>query len=153
MGRSARLLAPRRRRGAAARATMEPARGRMDRGRAAEDFFNWLGDAGFDGAIVPATFGSLRGVMAVSPVAAGDTLVSFPRRATLDLRALSSCPCSELVDAQFWEASPWYLQLALLLVAEEAKGSASRWAPYISGLPREVALPVAWDPADLGDVS
>jgi hypothetical protein len=57
------------------------------------------------------------------------------------------------VDAQFWEASPWYLQLALLLVAEEAKGSASRWAPYISGLPREVALPVAWDPADLGDVS
>ena len=125
--------------------------GKMDKSKNALAFLAWIGDAGFDGRIVPAHFSeNLRGLMAVAPVLPGDSLLSYPRSATMDLATLHGCPCTQLVSAQFWEESPWYMQLALWLIAEEEKGDASQWASYISALPSTLDTPVCWTQAELG---
>ena len=125
------------------------AAGRVDTSKGSAAFFNWLADAGYDGCIIPATFDDLRGMMAVSTVPSGKPLLSFPRSATMDLATVHSCPCEELVPAHFWEAQPWYMQLALWLISEEKKGAASQWAAYIKGLPDRVDAPVRWSPEQL----
>ncbi len=61
-------------------------------------FYDWLAAAGFDGLLVPAVFGGsagddggkgpgLRGMMTVE-AASGDTLLTFPRAASMDLATL-----------------------------------------------------------------
>lgn len=125
------------------------AEGQVDRSPRSRAFFDWLADSGFDGLLVPATFGSLRGMMAVQNSGTGDVLLSFPRSATMDLATVHGCPCEELVPAPFWEAQPWYMQLALWLIAEEARGADSKWAAYVATLPETVDVPALWPSAQL----
>jgi hypothetical protein len=77
-----------------------------------------------------ACFGKLRGMMATEHISPGDTLLAFPALAsTFNLASSRTCPCPELVASEFWEESEsWTLKMALWLVAEEIKGSASRFA-------------------------
>ena len=79
-------------------------------------------------------------------------MLSYPRSATMDLASLSACPCPQLISAAYWQAAPWYQQLALWLVAEEAKGAESPWANYITLLPRTVATPLHWSPEQVPNV-
>lgn len=44
------------------------------------------------------------------------------------------------------------MALALFLLAERAKGPASRWVPYISSLPADSGSPVQWADADLAEL-
>jgi hypothetical protein len=76
----------------------------------------------------------LRGMMATEHISPGDTLLAFPALAsTFNLASSRTCPCPELVASDFWEESEsWTLKMALWLVAEEIKGSASRFAGKIS---------------------
>lgn len=100
-----------------------------------------------------ATFGELRGVMAKTAIKSGETLIAYPRAAAMDLAAQGSvCPCPELIDAKFWNSAPWYLQLGLWLVAEEAKGESSKWASYIALLPRTLSTPVHWSSSQLNEL-
>ena len=77
-----------------------------------------------------AYFGKLRGMMATKHISPGDTLLAFPALAsTFNLASSRTCPCPELVAADFWEESEsWTLKMALWLVAEKVKGSSSRFA-------------------------
>jgi len=64
--------------------------------------------------ITLANFGKLRGVMAKVAIGSGETLVSYPRSAAMDLAQQGAkCPCSELIDEAYWQAAPWYQQLGL----------------------------------------
>ena len=61
-----------------------------------------------------ANFGELRGVMAKVAIKSGETLVSYPRAAAMDLSQQGAeCPCPELIDKAYWRAAPWYQQLGL----------------------------------------
>ncbi|KAJ1490485.1 hypothetical protein T484DRAFT_1777220 [Baffinella frigidus] len=99
-----------------------------------------------------ATFkGGLRGVISTDRISAGDLLCSYPRSATMDLSSVTECPCTDLVDAVFWDGIPeqWFVKLALWLVSEKRKGADSRWSEYIALLPSEMSTPFHWTDAQL----
>lgn len=107
---------------------------------------NWLTNEGFElDCMTPACFGDLRGMMATVPICKGDLLFAFPMDTTMDLARTPSCPCPQLIDAQFWETSDtWYVKMALWLVAEEAKGADSQFAEYIKYMPSTCSSPNSW---------
>ena len=108
-------------------------------------FIKEIEDAGMQCEMLSlANFGRLRGVMAKVPIRSGATMLSYPRSAVMDLASLTSCPCPELIDNGYWKAAPWYQQLGLWLVAEQAKGCASKWANYIALLPDSIPTPAHW---------
>ncbi|KAG8465758.1 hypothetical protein KFE25_005328 [Diacronema lutheri] len=101
-----------------------------------------------------ATFGTRgRGCTALRDIAPGEVLVSLPRAAAMDLGTLTQVPVPPaLASAECWLSLPWFAQLALWVLAEEAKGPASRWAAYIELLPlegRALDTPYHWPDADL----
>jgi len=64
------------------------------------------------------------------------------------------CPCPELVDAVFWqESESWVLKMALWLVAEELKGSTSRFFGYIKTLPRVSGSLLTWQSSQLAQLN
>jgi hypothetical protein len=106
-------------------------RGVADTSVDAEAFKVFLAREGFECQHLQlAYFGKLRGVMATEHISPGDTLLAFPALAsTFNLASSRTCPCPELVASDFWEESEsWTLKMALWLVAEKIKGSASRFA-------------------------
>ena len=48
-----------------------------------------------------------------------------------------------------WSQLPWYAQLALKLLHEQALGPKSQYADYLAALPRRVDLPVLWSGEEL----
>ena len=126
-----------------------PEQGDEDVSPHAQAFYQWRLDSGVESVVTLAHFGDLRGMMATEPICKGDALLSYPRSVTMDLASLDDCPCAEYVDADFWKNATWFVQLALWVLAEERKGAASEWAPYISMLPRDMAVPRDWSDAEL----
>ena len=101
-----------------------------------------------------AFFADLRGMMAKEFISPGDTLLAFPSQSgTFNLASTRTCPCSELVDAGFWEESEsWTLKMALWLVAEHIKGDASRFAEYIRVLPPVSGSVLTWEASQLAQL-
>jgi len=102
-----------------------------------------------------AYFGDLRGMMAIEDISPGDCLFAFPAAsATFNLAMTRKCPCPELVDAVFWqESESWVLKMALWLVAEELKGSTSRFFGYIKTLPRVSGSLLTWQSSQLAQLN
>jgi hypothetical protein len=127
--------------------------GFADPSKPGEDLMNWLKDQGFKlECMTPACFGNLRGMMATATIHTGDLLFAFPMDATMDLGRNPSCPCPQLIDAEFWETSDtWYVKMALWLVAEEAKGSDSQFAEYIKYMPSTCSSPNSWSNTQVGN--
>jgi len=115
----------------------------------AQEFSMWLHGAGVDTNIELSNFGELRGTRATKPISKGEPILSYPRAVTMDMASLSGCPCAHFVDEAYWKGSPWYVQLALWLLSEEAKGLASEWSPYIALLPRTISVPLDWTDVQL----
>ena len=83
-----------------------------------------------------------------SAVAAGETLITLPRSLALTYGP-GSDPALLAMIAKVPEEL-WSVRLALALLAERAKGDASRWAPYIATLPASYpGCPIFWGAEDL----
>eukprot|EP00793_Prasinoderma_coloniale_P003075 PRCOL_00006542-RA len=88
------------------------------------------------------------GLAAARPVAAGETLITLPRSLALTYGP-GSDPALLAMIAKVPEEL-WSVRLALALLAERAKGDASRWAPYIATLPASYpGCPIFWGAEDL----
>jgi len=120
-----------------------------DKSASAQALNQWYTDAGAETVLKLAHFGEMRGMMATREIEAGDELLSYPREVTMDMSRLTDCPCTSFVDGAYWKSCLWFVQLGLWLLAEEAKGSASAWAPYIASLPRSLSRPVDWTEGQL----
>jgi hypothetical protein len=108
-------------------------------------FLDWAKAAGvaFD-RLRPAAYGGLRGLAAAAPIKTDDLILSVPRAAALTLPPRQRCPCPEYVTAEFWDVAPWFARLGVRLLAERAKGGASRLQRYLQQLPKDVDTPVTW---------
>ncbi|KIZ03308.1 hypothetical protein MNEG_4645 [Monoraphidium neglectum] len=108
-------------------------------------FLDWAKAAGvaFD-RLRPAAYGGLRGLAAAAPIKTDDLILSVPRAAALTLPPRQRCPCPEYVTAEFWDAAPWFARLGVRLLAERAKGGASRLQRYLQQLPKDLDTPVTW---------
>jgi len=59
----------------------------------------------------------VRGMRATAPIAAAETLVTLPRAAALLLTPRMRCPFPDIVDAAYWDGSPWYVATGTLRCA------------------------------------
>ena len=95
--------------------------------------------------ITPAVFRSTgRGMIANGTICPGDLLVSIPRHmmvSAADVRcAVGTCTTQDLDGVTV---------LALFLLQEHGKGSASEWMPYLATLPETYSLPVCFRAEEL----
>lgn len=146
---TARMMAP----PGASPAGAAPAR--VNRDAQAPLFRLWMKREGVKSeALDLSTFGGRgRGCTALRDIEAGELLVSLPRDAAMDLALLTEVPVPpSLCSAELFVSLPWFAQLALWVLAEEAKGSSSRWAAYIELLPlqgRPLDTPYRWAAPEL----
>jgi len=126
-----------------------PEQGAEDLSAEAQTFLQWRLGSGVETVVTLSHFGELRGMMATKSIRKGDALLKYPRSVTMDLASHNECPCADFVDADFWKSATWFVQLALWVLAEERKGAASQWAPYINLLPRDIAVPRDWTDEEL----
>ena len=70
---------------------------------------------------------TLRGVLALEPIRAGEELCVVPRPCTLDLAAAEGAgsPIPELVPTPLWSSLRWFERLGLWLLAEYRRGGDS----------------------------
>lgn len=99
--------------------------------------------------IAPATFDGLRGMGAQNAIASNDILVSVPRASAIVLAPRAKCPFKDFVTSEYWDAAPWFVRLALMLIHEQQQGAGARLAGYLEQLPLSVDLPNSWDDAML----
>ena len=80
-----------------------------------------------------------RFLMATAPIEPGEVIISVPASLVLDSTSASLVPEIAAVMAHYEQAKKPVLHVPplLLLLSERRKGSASRWATYISYLPKE----------------
>ncbi|KAL3932501.1 MAG: hypothetical protein SGPRY_000675 [Prymnesium sp.] len=100
---------------------------------------------------------SLRGVLAVEKISAGEEICVVPRPCCLDLASAEGAgsPIPELVPTPLWSELRWFERLSLWLIAEKRRGSGSVVSGYIGYLPgpEEFAdAPLAWTDADLAEL-
>jgi hypothetical protein len=126
-----------------------PEQGTTDTSMLALEFHQWFKDNGADTSLTLSFFGEIRGMMATRAIAKGEELLSYPRNVAMDMASLKGCPCADLVDETYWKSCAWFVQLGLWLIAEESKGAASAWAPYIASLPRTLWRPLDWTDSQL----
>jgi hypothetical protein len=88
-----------------------------------------------------------RGLIATQSINSQDCLCSVP--VTAALRVTPGCTAVFEVPQNLWQKLPWYVQLALLLLAEACKGPGSRYAEYIKTLPTHIDVPALWTDEDL----
>lgn len=82
---------------------------------------------------------------ATAPFKQGDSLLDLP----LD-SCLSDAVASEVITSL--QEAPWEVRLASKLLHERAKGSVSKWAPYIKALPEFVFLPLFFSDLELNNI-
>ncbi|WIA22825.1 hypothetical protein OEZ86_009775 [Tetradesmus obliquus] len=112
---------------------------------ATQTFLNWATSAGIQfPKLKPATFSGVRGLAASSDIQVDDVIVSVPRGKALTLPPKQRCPCPEFVSAAYWDASPWYVKLAVRLLHEQGKGQQGELREWLQQLPRRVDSPVNW---------
>eukprot|EP00884_Botryococcus_braunii_P002855 jgi/Botrbrau1/12570/Bobra.0169s0104.1 len=99
-----------------------------------------------------ANFKGLRGMIATENISANETIVALPLRAVLLVTPKQRCPCPELCEPSYWSKSPWFVQMALQILAEKEKGSASLYLPYIQELPADFTSPLMWEDAELAEL-
>lgn len=87
------------------------------------------------------------GLVAARPVPKGEQLYSIPEAAWMSTKAVAASPIGPEVAG----LQPW-LQLALFLLHERAKGGASEWAAYIAALPAAPDTPVLWSEGELAEL-
>ncbi|CAE8596587.1 unnamed protein product [Polarella glacialis] len=93
----------------------------------------------------------LRGMRATSAVESDESIITVPARHALEVTTGGLCPLGDkAMDPTCWSQLSWWAQLAVLLVFEAGRGSASPLAPWISSLPKDFAeIPMNWTDAEL----
>lgn len=108
-------------------------------------FTEWAKSVGiYFAKLKPAEFQRLRGMGAVSDIKMDDVVLSVPRAAAITLAPKQKCPCINLVNQQYWDTSPWFVKMAVLLLHEKRQGSSSKLYTYIQQLPKTIESPVNW---------
>jgi hypothetical protein len=121
---------------------------------ASDDYLAWAAGAGIASPkVTQAYFGDLRGAKALQPVAAGEALITVPRAAALVVEPRGSrCPCPDFVAPSYWKEAPWYAKMAVLVLAERARGRASLVWGYIEQLPESIDTPVRWEAGEVAEL-
>jgi len=92
----------------------------------------------------------LRGMCATADIDNDEALIEVPAEHVLQVATGEGCPLGNRVQAECWRDLQWWAQLAVLLVYEVQRGSASPLAPWVDSLPRDFAsLPLNWSDAEL----
>lgn len=113
-------------------------------------FLSWAKDAKISfSSLAPATFDGLRGMTATSGIKPDALLVSVPRRSAIVLTPRQKCPFPDWIQREYWEAAPWFVKIALMLLDQQRQGSSARLAGYLQQLPKSVDVPVLWDEQSL----
>lgn len=112
---------------------------------ATKAFVSWAREAGIEfPKLTVAYFDGVRGMAARAAIVPGDALVQLPRDSALLATPGQRCPFPTWVDATFWDAKPWSVRLALMLLHEARQGASSRVAGYVAQLPRSFDTPLHW---------
>eukprot|EP00241_Pyramimonas_parkeae_P002640 CAMPEP_0114224808 /NCGR_PEP_ID=MMETSP0058-20121206/310_1 /TAXON_ID=36894 /ORGANISM="Pyramimonas parkeae, CCMP726" /LENGTH=452 /DNA_ID=CAMNT_0001335319 /DNA_START=144 /DNA_END=1502 /DNA_ORIENTATION=+ len=87
--------------------------------------------------------GGVRGVVATQDLVPGDRMVELPRSACIMVGETDKCPFPEFVAEAYWDTlvgneQAGIQRLALVLLNELKKGSASSYSAYIQQLPQEI---------------
>lgn len=94
-----------------------------------------------------------RGMLATSPVRAGDLLISVDRKKVLQVTSLDvkQSPFPEKVPSDTWRKLPWYVRLALRTAdcQQDLEHELHLWA---SLLPTSVDLPHHWSDSQLAEL-
>ncbi|KAL2087407.1 hypothetical protein ACEWY4_016235 [Coilia grayii] len=102
----------------------------------------WLKERGFRSKLlIPAHFSDTgRGLMATSPIAANEMLISLPEQCLLTTSTVLRSYLGEYIKRWQPPVSP-LLALCAFLIAERHAGSLSKWKPYIDVLPQTYTCP------------
>ena len=87
----------------------------------------------FGGSLSVKEFDGIRGVAADEALVPGTRVLAVP--AALALQVTTNQPAPSWADKELWRSSTWYVRLALRLLHEKGKGSASELAPWVEQLP------------------
>lgn len=92
-----------------------------------------------------------RGMVATAPMDGTEPVLRIPGKHVLQ-SGLSTCP-SDCQGASIWPRLDWWGRLALLVLGEVHRGSASPLAAWIRTLPRDFSeIPLTWSEAELGQL-
>lgn len=69
--------------------------------------------------------------------------------ASLALEVTTGMRAPENVSKPLWTESQWYTRLALLLLAQKARGSDSKLAEWLEALPQAFDTPYSWSDTEL----
>ncbi|KAL3142193.1 hypothetical protein ABBQ38_002543 [Trebouxia sp. C0009 RCD-2024] len=131
------------------RASTAPARGHSE----VEDLLTWGEQSGVQcNNLKYDRSREVPGLLATSGILGNSVIVSLPRRLALSVSAGQPCPIPHLVPVQLWSSTNKHLQLALLLLDEFKKGTASKWHPYIAALPTSCDTLVHWSEEELEEL-
>ncbi len=109
-----------------------------------QELARWVEQQGgsTSGVVVGPTSHGL-GLLASDDISKGECVVSVPSSCLLSSRLAQDSPSLQgLIEAV--PADAWYARLALVLLAERAKGDDSSVAPYVSMLPAAYTVPLFW---------
>lgn len=93
--------------------------------------------------------GPVRGAKVSADISAGTRVAKIPLSACLSIAAVKEHPALQEVLAEASDSVSPPVALALLLMAESARGPESRWQPFIDALPPALGTTAYWGEEDL----